>query len=55
MDIEIISLDNEVKFITSKKNGKQYTLVELYICDGVKHTVWLPPAEGQLLRNLYNK
>lgn len=46
-------IKNEVKIIKSKKNGKEYVIVELTICEGVVKQVFLEPAEAALVRQLY--
>ena len=46
-------IKNEVKVIKSKKNGKEYVVVTLIICDGVKTDIFLKPAEAALVRQIY--
>lgn len=46
-------LKNEVKVIKSKKNGKEYVVVQLHICDGVTKDIFLEPAEAALVRQIY--
>ena len=46
-------IKNEVKVIKSKKNGKEYVVVKLIICDGVEKDIFLEPAEAALVRQIY--
>ena len=46
-------LKNEVKVIKSKKNGKEYVVVKLEICEGVTRDIFLEPAEAALVRQIY--
>lgn len=46
-------IKNEVKIIKSKKNGKEYVVVQLIICEGVTKDIFLEPAEAALVRQIY--
>ncbi len=46
-------IKNEVKIVKSKKNGKEYVVISLVICDGVTKDVFLVPAEAALVRQIY--